>query len=108
MIPPSFYLYCSSSSTVHQIVLSTAHPAKFSEAVTDSLSTAKVSFDFEKDVLPKEMVGLLEKERRVESVYLKDATQEGTVVEKLAEGTRKVVERFAKATPELPGNTLSI
>ncbi|UZJ54981.1 hypothetical protein CBS101457_004301 [Exobasidium rhododendri] len=95
-------------ANVHQIILSTAHPAKFSEAVTDSLSTANVPFDFEKDVLPKEMVGLLEKERRVESVYLKDAAQSGSIVEKLAEGTRKVVERFAKASTELKGNTLSI
>jgi threonine synthase len=54
-----------SSSDVHQVVLATAHPAKFSEAVTSSLSTAKVPFDFEKDVLPKEMIGLLEKERRI-------------------------------------------
>lgn len=46
------------------------------------------------------MIGLLEKERRIESVYLKDASsQHGSVVEKLAEGTRKVIERFAKDTP---------
>jgi threonine synthase len=87
-----------SASNIHQIILSTAHPAKFSEAVTDSLSKANVPFDFEKDVLPKEMVGLLEKERRVESVYLKDASRGTSVVEKLAEGTRKVVERFAEPT----------
>jgi threonine synthase len=79
--------------------LATAHPAKFSEAVTGSLSTAKVPFDFEKDVLPKEMIGLLEKKRRMESVYLKDATSSqhpsSTVVEKLAQGTRKAIEKFA-------------
>ena len=53
----------SSPSTV-QIVLSTAHPAKFSEAVTRALQDAP-SFNFEKDVQPSEFKGLLEKERRV-------------------------------------------
>lgn len=92
-------LLTDSSSNVHQIVLATAHPAKFSEAVTSSLSTAKVPFDFEKDVLPKEMIGLLEKKRRIEFVYLKDAStsqyESSSVVEKLAQGTRKAIERFA-------------
>jgi len=50
--------------SVVQVVLSTAHPAKFSEAVTTALSTAQ-GFDFERDVLPQEFLGLLEKERRV-------------------------------------------
>jgi threonine synthase len=45
-------------------VLSTAHPAKFSEAVTKALSTSQ-GFDFDRDVLPHEFRGLLEKERRV-------------------------------------------
>lgn len=65
--------------------------------MTESLATAKVPFDFEKDVLPKEMVGLLEKERRVETVSLKDgaSADKTSVVEKLALGTRKVIERFA-------------
>jgi threonine synthase len=45
-------------------VLSTAHPAKFSEAVTKALSALQ-GFDFEQDVLPQEFRGLLEKERRV-------------------------------------------
>jgi threonine synthase len=47
-----------------QIVLSTAHPAKFSEAVTRALEGA-AGFNFENDVLPVEFKGLLEKERRV-------------------------------------------
>lgn len=68
--------------------------------MTVSLSTAKIPFDFEKDVLPKEMIGLLEKERKMECVYLKDATSSqhpsSTVVEKLAQGTRKAIEVFAK------------
>ncbi|KAI0058339.1 tryptophan synthase beta subunit-like PLP-dependent enzyme [Artomyces pyxidatus] len=47
-----------------QVVLSTAHPAKFSEAVTRALS-ASPSFDFERDVLPVEFQGLLDREKRV-------------------------------------------
>jgi threonine synthase len=49
------------------VVLSTAHPAKFSEAVTKALSTSR-GFDFEQDVLPQEFRGLLEMERRVVDV----------------------------------------
>ena len=54
-----------SPSTVTQVVLATAHPAKFSEAVTSSLESAGAGFNFERDVLPKEFEGLLERERRV-------------------------------------------
>jgi len=53
-----------SSPSVVQVVLSTAHPAKFSEAVTKALSE-KQNFNFERDVLPQEFRGLLEKERNV-------------------------------------------
>ena len=49
------------------MVLSTAHPAKFSEAVTKALSTSR-DFDFEREVLPQEFRGLLEMERRVVDV----------------------------------------
>jgi len=49
---------------VTQIILSTAHPAKFNEAVTKALEGSE-AFDFDRDVLPKEFRGLLEKERRV-------------------------------------------
>lgn len=55
--------YCSPPDT-HQVVLSTAHPAKFSEAVTSALGEES-SFNFERDVLPPEFKGLLEKPRRV-------------------------------------------
>lgn len=58
--------YGSSPST-HQIVLSTAHPAKFSEAVSKALSQS-ANFNFERDVFPQEFKGLLEKERRVVDV----------------------------------------
>ena len=47
-----------------QIILSTAHPAKFSSAVEDALSENK-TFDFDRDVLPEEFKGLLEKEKRI-------------------------------------------
>ena len=53
----------SSSHPITQIVLATAHPAKFSEAVTQALSSHS-TFDFERDVLPKEFQGLLERKRR--------------------------------------------
>lgn len=70
-------------STV-QVVLSTAHPAKFSEAVTRALQNSP-KFDFERDVLPPEFRGLLEKERRVIDV-------EAPRVELVKE----VIERFAR------------
>ncbi|KAH9974265.1 tryptophan synthase beta subunit-like PLP-dependent enzyme [Lactifluus volemus] len=50
--------------SIVQVVLSTAHPAKFSEAVTKALSASQ-GFDFDRDLLPQEFRGLLEKERRV-------------------------------------------
>jgi threonine synthase len=48
-------------------VLSTAHPAKFSEAVSKALSTSQ-GFDSKRNVLPQQFRGLLEKERRVVDV----------------------------------------
>jgi threonine synthase len=75
--------------SVVQIVLSTAHPAKFSEAVTRALSDQQ-SFDFERDVLPQEFRGLLEKERNVIDV---DESNQELV--------KKVIE--AKVDLRLPG-----
>ena len=49
------------------ISLSTAHPAKFSGAV-DLALRGEEGFDFEAKVLPKEFVGLEQKERRVSEV----------------------------------------
>jgi threonine synthase len=66
------------------VVLSTAHPAKFSEAVTRALQHSS-KFNFEHDVLPVEFKGLLEKERRVIDV---DAPQ--------VELVKEVIERFAQ------------
>jgi len=59
------------STNTYQIVLSTAHPAKFSEAVSQALGQNS-DFNFEKDVLPQEFKGLLEKERRVLNVEKPD------------------------------------
>ncbi|KAL7284579.1 hypothetical protein ACG7TL_001872 [Trametes sanguinea] len=72
-----------------QIVLSTAHPAKFSEAVTRALQGSP-SFNFERDVLPTEFKGLLERERRVIDV---EAAQVDLV--------KKVIERFADPAGEV-------
>lgn len=76
-------IHTISSSHIHQIVLSTAHPAKFSEAVTRALDSAP-AFDFARDVLPPEFKGLLERERRVINVEGADV---GLV--------KKVVEQYA-------------
>ncbi|KHN99183.1 threonine synthase [Metarhizium album ARSEF 1941] len=57
----------NASPDVHHISLSTAHPAKFSGAVEKALN-GQEGFDFENKVLPKEFVGLAEKEKRVTEV----------------------------------------
>ena len=54
--------YSISPPSAVQVVLSAAHPAKFSEAVTKEFSTSQ-GFDFERDVLRQEFRGLLEKMR---------------------------------------------
>jgi len=72
---------------VIQVVLSTAHPAKFSEAVTKVLK-ADSQFNFERDVLPKEFLGLLEKERRVIDVQSADIEEVKKVVEGVAQRSR--------------------
>jgi threonine synthase len=80
----------ASSSNVHQVVLSTAHPAKFSEAVSQSLS-ASTEFDFERDVLPDEFRGLLERPRRVIDV----PTPEVALVKNI------IIETLGKVPAEL-------
>lgn len=74
-------------------MLSTAHPAKFSEAVTSSLVSAGATFDFEADVLPPEMRGLLQKERRVIDVRVGPKAGLDGLIDK----TKEVIER-ASAT----------
>lgn len=73
----------SSTSKVRQIVLSTAHPAKFSEAVSRALEGSS-SFNFERDVLPAEFKGLLERERRVIDVERPDVDLVKAVIEQFA------------------------
>lgn len=65
-------------------MLSTAHPAKFSEAVTRALSS-EPTFNFESDVLPEEFKGLLEKERRVIDVERADIDLVKGVIEMVAQ-----------------------
>ncbi|KAK4700508.1 threonine synthase, partial [Phenoliferia sp. Uapishka_3] len=51
-------------STVAQVVLATAHPAKFNAAVAVALEDIP-SFDFERDIMPPEFDGLLDMPRRM-------------------------------------------
>ncbi|CAG8555503.1 4750_t:CDS:2 [Acaulospora morrowiae] len=60
------------SENTHQICLATAHPAKFSSAVEESLKNFK-EFEF-KQILPKEFIGLLEKKKKV--IYVERADPE--------------------------------
>lgn len=64
-------------------MLSTAHPAKFSEAVTRALQSSP-AFDFQRDVLPPEFEGLLERERRVIDVEAPEIELVKRVIEKHA------------------------
>ncbi|EJD51832.1 tryptophan synthase beta subunit-like PLP-dependent enzyme [Auricularia subglabra TFB-10046 SS5] len=77
-----------SSEAITQIVLSTAHPAKFSEAVTRALS-AVPAFDFTRDVLPNEFKGLLEKPRRVQDIAAADAELVKAAIELTLEAKEK-------------------
>ncbi|SAM07410.1 hypothetical protein [Absidia glauca] len=63
------------------ICLATAHPAKFSEAVEMALKDQQ-DFDFQSQVLPKEFVGLLDKERSVVHVERADPQLVMDVIEK--------------------------
>ncbi|KAH9811250.1 tryptophan synthase beta subunit-like PLP-dependent enzyme [Melampsora americana] len=58
-------------SNIVQLVLATAHPAKFSEAVERGLSDSKSwnEVDFETDVLPEAFKGLLEKPKKIIPVH---------------------------------------
>ncbi|OAV95479.1 hypothetical protein PTTG_04621 [Puccinia triticina 1-1 BBBD Race 1] len=62
-------LKTGSQDGIVQAVLSTAHPAKFAEAVSQSIvqqaSSSPQPFDFDRDVLPVQFQGLLDKPRRV-------------------------------------------
>ncbi|KAJ2914957.1 hypothetical protein MD484_g5442, partial [Candolleomyces efflorescens] len=71
------------ANNVRQIILSTAHPAKFSEAVSKALEGA-AHFDFNRDVFPPEFSGLLEQERRVIDVERPDVNLVKGVIESFA------------------------
>ncbi|KAE9395461.1 tryptophan synthase beta subunit-like PLP-dependent enzyme [Gymnopus androsaceus JB14] len=66
--------------SINQIILSTAHPAKFSEAVSTALQDTK-EFDFDSQVMPEEFNGLLQKERRVVDVESADIELVKRVIE---------------------------
>src|SRR5262245_35101121 len=62
-----------SSPQVVQIILSTAHPAKFREAVELALRPSlSPAFNFDRDVLPTEFIGMLERKKRVIEVEKPD------------------------------------
>jgi threonine synthase len=63
------------------VSLATAHPAKFSEAVEAALKTSP-GFDFNKDVLPVEFHGLLDKEKRIVTVERPDPELVMAAIEK--------------------------
>lgn len=69
-------------------MLATAHPAKFAEAVTQALANS-TDFDFDRDVLPSEFIGLLDKERRVIDVAKAD-------IDLVKEAIESIVGREAK------------
>ena len=75
---------------VPQIILSTAHPAKFSEAVVSSIaadsSEEEAEQFFHAQVLPSQMQGLLDKERRVVRVH-------GQSLPELVAHTKEIIER---------------
>ncbi|PVV03630.1 hypothetical protein BB560_001880 [Smittium megazygosporum] len=57
------------------VCLSTAHPAKFVEAVTSSLASVSPKFDHN-EILPPQFVGILDREQRC--TVLPNSTQAGT------------------------------
>jgi threonine synthase len=64
----------------YQIVLSTAHPAKFSEAVSRALQTFP-HFNFERDILPEQFRGLLNMEKRLTVVDKPDVESVKKIIE---------------------------
>lgn len=84
----------ASSPNVIQIVLSTAAPAKFSDAVSEALKD-QPEFDFERDALPDEFKGLLDLPRRV--IDVKNDREEVKAV--IRENVDKL---FSKHPPTAP------
>jgi threonine synthase len=76
-----------SGSHIPHISLATAHPAKFSEAVNLALKHEN-GFDFEKRVLPPELLGLAQMEKRVTTVENSWETVREIVKKQVAEDMR--------------------
>ena len=74
---------------VIQVILATAHPAKFAAAVDDTLHD-QGNFDFNRDVLPKEFEGLLLKERRVLAIPKTDLNLIKAAIEQGLKEERKI------------------
>lgn len=74
------------NSDVHQICLSTAHPAKFSHAVDLALNGSE-GYSFEA-VLPEQFKGLAVAEKRVEYIPQADKELVKEAVERLLEGEK--------------------
>ena len=76
---------------------STAHPAKFAEAVISSIAAqgdeAQATRLFNEKVLPPEMHGILERERRVTHVRPADTQAQGDHLHKLIARTKEVIEQ---------------
>lgn len=66
--------------SLHYISLSTAHPAKFAEAVNDALSSYD-GYSFEKDVLPAELKKLSTLEKKIRLVEKADKELVKSVIE---------------------------
>ena len=73
----------------HTVSLATAHPAKFASAVDQALGGVE-GFDFEKQVLPDEFVGMEEKEKRVR------VAQKGEGVEGMRQLIREELQQEAQ------------
>ncbi|TGZ83932.1 tryptophan synthase beta subunit-like PLP-dependent enzyme [Ascodesmis nigricans] len=71
------------------VALSTAHPAKFNEAVERALGGLE-GYDFEANVRPEEFQGLEQREKRVRVVERPDAELVKTVVEEMLQSEGKV------------------
>ncbi|QLL31078.1 hypothetical protein HG536_0A08950 [Torulaspora globosa] len=67
-------------SSLHYISLSTAHPAKFADAVNDALASYS-DYSFEKDVLPEELKKLGNLEKKIKLVEKADTELVKTVIE---------------------------
>jgi threonine synthase len=79
-----------------QIILSTAHPAKFHDAVELALRPfSSPAFNFERDVLPAEFIGLLGKRKRVIEVEKPDKALVKGAMEDVLNSTSELDEEEA-------------